>query len=116
MCLSNLSFLRSLSTSSSSPARVSRYQNILLLENGTPRRYEPGCGLMPTKSILAFFETLYAIKYAFLCQKSVEKSPVTPLCTKKTKSNWKNAGICHDDWPKHSQFRNATPLFSFIKN
>ena len=38
-----------------------RYQNIMLLENGTPRRNDPGCGLMPTKSIFAFFETLYSI-------------------------------------------------------
>src|SRR6185312_6182981 len=61
MCLSVSSRFRSVSASSNKPARLRRYQNILLLEKGTPRRLEPGCGLIPTNRIFAFFESLYLI-------------------------------------------------------
>src|SRR5688500_15511886 len=58
MCLRHLSDLRSISLSSNSPALLRRYQNILLFEKGTPRRYDPGCGFMPTNRIFAFLDIL----------------------------------------------------------
>lgn len=37
------------------------FDDEILPKMGTPRRYEPGCGLMPTNNIFAAFDALYAI-------------------------------------------------------
>jgi hypothetical protein len=49
------------------PASESRYQNDLLLENGTPRSNDPKWGLMPTKSS---FGCLY--EYRIMIQVQVQ--------------------------------------------
>src|SRR5882724_3346654 len=61
MVLSPRSERKSLSFCLRTPARLSRYQKVLLFEKGTPRRKEPWCGLIPTNRILGLSEVLYRI-------------------------------------------------------